>query len=106
MSPLLFWAIIMVGSRRYRKNPTLLGFLSPHVTDLALMSVKFPISIPMIRGLLLLVNWPAPVKSKWTEITFTLAGILIHSAMQIGLHMPISSQDFSRKKLNLSRRRV
>lgn len=96
-SPVLFWAIIMVGSRRYLKHPTLLGSISPRVRDLALASlgVGQP-SLPSIKGALIILTWPGPVDSKSLDTSFRLAGLLIHAAMQIGLHMPAASQDFAR----------
>ena len=96
-SPVLFWAIVMVGSRRYLKNPTLLGTVSPRVRDLALASLGTgQPSLPSIKGALIILTWPGPVDSKSIDTSFRLAGLLIHSAMQIGLHMPTASQDFSR----------
>lgn len=96
-SPILFWAIIMVGSRRYLKNPTLLAAISPRVRDLALASLGAgQPSLPSIKGALIVLTWPGPVDSKSIDTSFRLAGLLVHAAMQVGLHMPTASQDFSR----------
>lgn len=107
VSPMLFWAIVMVGSRRYLKNPTILGSLSCRVRDLALTSLGTgQPSLPDIKGTLLILTWPGPVDSKSVETSFSLTGLLIHSAMQIGLHMPSASQDFSRVPMKLTDRDI
>lgn len=97
----------MVGSRRYLKNPTVLGSLSPRVRDLALTSLgtRQP-SLPDIKGTLLILTWPGPTDSKSVETSFSLTGLLIHSAMQIGLHMPSASQDFLRDPIRLTDRDI
>lgn len=107
VSPMLFWAIVMVGSRRYLKNPTILGSVSSRVRDLALTSLGTgqPF-LPDIKGTLLILTWPGPVDSKSIETSFSLTGLLIHSAMQIGLHMPSASQDFSRDPIKLTDRDI
>lgn len=107
VSPMLFWAIVMVGSRRYLKNPTLLSSVSPRVRDLALTTLGTgQPSLPDIKGTLLILAWPGPVDSKSVETSFRLTGLLIHSAVQIGLHMPSASQDFSRVPIKLTDRDV
>lgn len=104
---MLFWAIVMVGSRRYLKNPTILGSLSSRVRDLALMSLGTgQPSLPDIKGTLLILTWPGPVNSKNVETSFNLTGLLIHAAIQIGLHMPNASQDFSRVPIKLTDRDI
>lgn len=52
-----------------------------------------------IQGALVLLTWPGLFSH---DTTFILAGLLIHAAMQIGLHMPISSQDFARVPIKTS----
>lgn len=107
VSPMLFWAIVMVGSRKYLKNPTILGSLSSRVRDLLLTSLGTgQPSLPDIKGTLLILTWPGPVDSKSSETSFSLTGLLVHSAMQIGLHMPSASQDFSRVPMKLSDQEV
>lgn len=107
VSPMLFWAIATVGSRRYLKNPTILGCLSSRVRDLALKSLGTgQPSLPDIKGTLLILTWPGPVDSKSVETSFSLTGLLIHAAMQIGLHMPSASQDFFRDPIKLTARDI
>lgn len=96
-SPFLFWAIVGVGSRRYRKDPTLFGALAPKIINLALMSLKTKsATLSHIQALLLVLSWPFPPSSFCTDVTFPLSGSLIHVAMQAGLHIPVASQNFAK----------
>lgn len=102
-SKFLFWAIIAVASRNWPKDPTLLDSLGEKVLNLALMSLR-QVTIPTIKGLLLILTWPFPKSAHGTpgDATFVISGSLLHMAMQIGLHIPTSSQDFSRVKIHLT----
>lgn len=51
-----------------------------------------------IQGLLLLLTWPFP-KGEHPDVTFPLSGMLLHISMQNGLHIPMSSHEFSRVKI-------
>lgn len=96
-SPFLFWAIIGVGCRRYRKDPTLLGALAPKIINLALMSIKTKsATLSHIQALLLVLSWPFPPSSLCMDVTFPLSGSLIHMAMQAGLHIPVTRQNFAK----------
>lgn len=100
-SQFLFWAIIGVACRTYSKNPTLLDSLGGKVLSLSLLSLRSP-SIPAIKGLLLILTWPLPKSAASADATYAISGSLLHMAMQIGLHIPTSSQDFSRVKVRLT----
>ncbi|KAJ5698831.1 hypothetical protein N7462_000836 [Penicillium macrosclerotiorum] len=100
-SPFLFWAVIAVGCRAYPRNPTLLMALARSVIEMAFLSA-LSTSPPWhtIQGLLLLLTWPFP-KGDHPDVTFPLSGMLLHIAMQNGLHIPMSSHEFSRVKLSV-----
>jgi hypothetical protein len=102
---LLFWAITGVGCRMYAKDPTLLDSLGERVLNLSLLSLRNP-SIPNIKGLLLVMTWPLPKSSTGIDATYAISGSIIHMAMQIGLHIPTSSQDFSKVKVNLTETQI
>lgn len=104
-SQLLFWAIAGVACRKYAKDPTLLDSLGERVLNQALLSLRTP-SIPIIKGLLLILTWPLPKAASSADATYAISGSVIHMAMQIGLHIPTSSQDFSRVKVNLTDRQI
>lgn len=103
-SKFLFWAILAVACRNWPKDPTLLDSIGEKVLNLALMSLRHP-TIPTIKGLLLILTWPFPKSANGGpagDVTFVICGSLLHMAMQIGLHIPTSSQDFSRVKIHLT----
>jgi hypothetical protein len=100
-STFLFWAIIGTASRNFARDPTLLDCLGDKILNLALMSLRHP-SVSTIKGLLLVMTWPLPRAAGSTDVTYAISGSLLHMAIQIGLHIPTSSQDFSRVKVNLS----
>jgi hypothetical protein len=104
-SQLLFWAIAGVASRSYTKDPTLLDSLGERVLTLALLSLRSP-SITTVKGLLLLLTWPLPKTQNGHDTTYAISGSVIHMAMQIGLHIPTSSQDFSRVKVDLTETQI
>lgn len=89
------------ASRGCQRDPTLFDKLGDKVLDLTLMSLRKP-QLPTIEGLLLVLTWPIPRSAKTTDVTYALAGSLLHMAIQNGLHIPTSSQDFSRVKINLT----
>ncbi|KAJ5999685.1 hypothetical protein N7481_000094 [Penicillium waksmanii] len=98
-SPFLFWCIVGVSCRAYARNPTLLMALARSVIEMAFLSA-LSTSPPWhtIQGLLLLLTWPFP-KGEHPDVTFPLSGMLLHIAMQNGLHIPMSSHEFSRVKM-------
>jgi hypothetical protein len=104
-SQFLFWAIAGVACRGYAKDPTLLDSLGERVLNLALLSMRSP-SIPVIKGMLLVLTWPLPKNAASADATYAISGSVLHMAMQIGLHIPTSSQDFSRVKVNLTERQI
>jgi len=106
-SHFLFWIVIFTGSRRYSKDPNLVVNLTPKVNDMALMSLKAEAkSMLTVKALLLLLNWHPPKRSISMDITFPLSGSLLHIAMQLGLHMPVASQDSSGVKVKLSEEEI
>lgn len=102
LSPFLFWAIIGVGCRSYHRNPTLLGVLPSKIQTMALFSLNSNLSLQVVQGLLLILFWPFPKASTGTDMTFPLSAALLHMAMQLGLHLPASSQEFSKVRIRLT----
>jgi hypothetical protein len=99
----LFWAIIGVAARSYSEDPFLIFRLAPKINNLALLSLHpSTASLATIKGHLLLLNWPFPRDSLTRDLPFPLAGGMIHMALQIGLHVPLAAQDFSRERVRLS----
>ena len=102
-SPLIFWAIIGVAYPSYSISRSFRESLMPKVYDLAFsrLNPKYA-SIPTIEGLLIVLNWPFPFSSLSRDTQFSLSGGMLHMAMQMGIHVPLSSQDFTRVKIKSS----
>ncbi|KAF3387168.1 Regulatory protein LEU3 [Penicillium rolfsii] len=101
-SPLLFWTIISVGARRYQSDSGLLNSLAGPVTRLVWSTLAdIPQSYHVVKALCLLCSWPFPTSSTSTDPTFMLCGMMIQVAMQLGLHRPSHSQDFSKFRVEL-----
>jgi len=100
MSPFLFWAIVVTGSRRYTEDPMILDKTSQHITPLAFSSMALRSSpIPVIQGLLILCTWRLPTNSMYKDMTHLMCGSAVHLATQIGLHIAGVGQDFVRMPL-------
>ncbi|KAI9773095.1 MAG: hypothetical protein M1840_008216 [Geoglossum simile] len=100
LSPLLFWAIISIASRRF--DSQLLNSLASPVSRLIWTSLQdVPQSYHVVKALCLLCTWPLPTNSTSTDPTFMLSGVMTHVAMQIGLHRPSHTQDFSKFRVEL-----
>ncbi|KAF2160322.1 hypothetical protein M409DRAFT_60024 [Zasmidium cellare ATCC 36951] len=90
-SPLLFWAVIAVASRRDCRLQATLG---PLVTDL--LWTKFarpPCSLADVQGMLLTCFWPFPAASISLDCRSALIAATTSVAMQIGLNCAESMQD-------------
>ncbi|KAE8151098.1 hypothetical protein BDV25DRAFT_100090 [Aspergillus avenaceus] len=99
-SPFLFWAVIGVACRTYPRNPTLITSLARGIADMALLSpVSSSAPWHTIQGLLLILTWPMPRDNTKTDLIFPLSGMLLHTAMQNGLHFPMSSHEFTKIKI-------
>ncbi|CAG8981431.1 hypothetical protein HYALB_00012776 [Hymenoscyphus albidus] len=102
-SPLLFWAIISAGARRYPRNPALLFSLSEPLLKLGWSAMQISGAvIHNIQGLLILSTWPFPTNTTSRDGTFTLSGMAVNLALQIGLHVPLQGQEYSRTRIDLS----
>ncbi|KIX07004.1 uncharacterized protein Z518_04980 [Rhinocladiella mackenziei CBS 650.93] len=102
LSPFLFWAIIGVGCRTYPKNPTLLSALPSKIQTMALLTLNSTVTLQIIQGLLLILYWPFPKSSTGSDLSFPLSAALLHMAMQIGLHLPVASQEFCKVRIRLT----
>ena len=102
-SPLLFWAVVSVASRRFEEDPTLLEMLSRSVIELVWASLSvLPHTRFIVQAIVLLCMWPFPTSSMWTDSSFMFISVAKSAALQMGLHRPENIQDFSRTKYRLS----
>ncbi|EXJ63637.1 uncharacterized protein A1O5_11398 [Cladophialophora psammophila CBS 110553] len=102
LSPLLFWAIIGVSCRTYSRNPTLISVLPAKIKTMALMSLNATITLPVVQALLLILYWPFPKSGNGHDMTYPLSAAVLHMAMQIGLHVPVASHEFSKIPVKLT----
>lgn len=94
--------VISVGARRYQADTQLLNSLAGPVTRLVWSTIAdIPQSFHAVKALCLLCTWPFPTSSTSTDPTFMLSGLMIHVAMQLGLHRPSHTQDFSKFRVEL-----
>lgn len=101
-SPLLFWTIILVGSRHYNAEPHLFNTLARQVQSLTWSTLaEVPQNYHHIKALVLLCAWPLPCSSTSADPTFMLAGMMMQIALQIGLHRPDHAQDFTKFRVEL-----
>ncbi|KAL2815041.1 hypothetical protein BDW59DRAFT_177773 [Aspergillus cavernicola] len=99
-SPLLFWSVIGVSCRMYPQNPTLLTALAQSIIQMALLSVASASPAwHTIQAFLLLLTWALPKEGR-PDVTFPMSGMMLHIAMQNGLHIPVSSNEFSSVKIS------
>ncbi|ETI29033.1 hypothetical protein G647_01486 [Cladophialophora carrionii CBS 160.54] len=103
LSPFLFWAVIGASCRTYSKNPTLLSVLPLKIQTMALMSLNsHQVTLAIVQGMLLLLHWPFPKSNNGHDLTYPLSAAVLHMAMQIGLHLPVASQEFSKNRVRLT----
>jgi hypothetical protein len=100
-SKLLFWAIVSVAARHFAGDPELLRRLKEPLTDLIWRTIKTQPNHHVVKALCLLCTWPLPARTTVNDPTFMLCGVMMQTAMQIGLHQPTHPQDFSRNKVRL-----
>jgi hypothetical protein len=62
---------------------------------------KPPYKVPTIQALIILCTWPFPTTTTYKAVSLTLSSIAISASMQVGLHMPFNTQDFSRMDFNI-----
>ena len=99
-SPLLFWTIISVATRRY--DLSLLTSLAVPLSDLLWKTLaEVPQNYIVVKALSVLCTWPLPISSTSSDPTFMLCGLMMQIALQIGLHRPSHAQDFSKFKVEL-----
>ncbi|OOF93606.1 hypothetical protein ASPCADRAFT_132614 [Aspergillus carbonarius ITEM 5010] len=102
-SPLLFWAIILVASRRWTEEPGLFVSLTAPVKRLLWDTIANPPHTwHVVQSILLVCLWPFPTSSLSSDITSILVSTAQTIAVRMGLHRPEAIQDFSRTKRRLN----
>ncbi len=107
--PLLFWTIISIASRRYKRDEWLMRKLVPliksclaeiaiaPITRFESNEVNTPIlnvaSVYSVQALLIYTIWPPVTSSLSADSSWNTIGIAIFQAMRIGLHCPGFTND-------------
>lgn len=104
-SPLLFWAIIYVSSRRSATEPGLEVRLIPSLKRLLWECISNPPHTwELVQAIILVCMWPFPTSSLTTDNTMILITTAQTIAMRLGIHRPDAIRDFSRTNIRLSQR--
>ncbi|KAK6375964.1 hypothetical protein LTR81_027864 [Elasticomyces elasticus] len=99
-SPLLFWAVIYVGSRGYHKDPTASESIMERLKALLHHALFDPENaIPTIQAAVLVCLWPFPVDSTFKDPSHAVAGAAMHFPVQKGLQYASRKQDYARVAL-------
>lgn len=99
LSPLLFWTIISVASRRWEQDEALFRFLVSPVSRLVWDTTQvLPNKLSSVQALLLLCTWPFPTTSLWQEPTPIWSAMACSMAQQLGLPSADRGAEFSRVK--------
>ncbi|KIW13611.1 hypothetical protein PV08_08801 [Exophiala spinifera] len=100
-SPLLFWAIIAVSSRRIGDD--LLSSLTPELTRLLWTVIGGGLfSLPNVQALLLLASWTPPDMHLWTDKSLVLARLAMTSAEMMGMNRPGCEGEYSKQSTNFT----
>jgi hypothetical protein len=94
--------MLSIGARHYETEPSLLNSLAGPVMRLLWNTIAdVPQNYHVVKALALLCTWSFPTSSTTTDPTFTICGIMMQTALQIGLHRPSHAQDFTKFKIEL-----
>lgn len=112
--PSLFWTIMLVASRRFSEDETLLLRLTEPVkaclaevtispiTRYVASNSQVPIlniaSVHSVQAFLVYTMWPPVTSSLSADSSWNTCGVALFSAIKIGLHCPGYARDFSRIK--------
>ena len=92
--PLLFWVICAVTS----STSTMLTLQTEIEAMVGPLVVNPPRSVEVVQALLVLCMWPFPFYSTLSDPSLCYCGIATSIGLQIGLHRPSLSQEFSSRK--------
>ncbi|KAI0115296.1 hypothetical protein F4814DRAFT_418912 [Daldinia grandis] len=86
-SPLLFWTIIYVATRRYARNPTIFPFMLDSIQRDAYSAITNPpLSLPSINALILLCTWIFPEVRFVNDPCALFSSICMSATAQLGIH--------------------
>jgi len=86
--PLLYWAVVAVGSRTSPALQSVRRRLVWPVRRLAAESALQPRPLAIIQALLILCLWPMPFAALIDDPSWSFSGLATHKALLLGLHRP------------------
>lgn len=92
--PFLFWVICAAAS----STDTMLLIQSSIQAMIGQIVVSPPRLVEVVQGLLILCMWPFPFHSTLGDPSFVYSGLATQIGLQIGLHKPSLSREFSSKR--------
>ena len=92
--PLLFWVICAIAS----STRTMLQLQPGIEAMISQVVINPPRSVEVVQALLLLCLWPFPFGSTLSDPSFLYCGLATQLGLQIGLHRPTLSQEFSSRQ--------
>ena len=102
-SPLLFWSIIAVAARQYRKDIELLDRISQPLNDLLWRkAAESPGTLGNIQALILVSKWPFLNLRLRNDRSIILTSVAVTAAMQVGMHRPGRENDYSKDQIDLN----
>ncbi|KAL5342438.1 hypothetical protein BJX70DRAFT_410489 [Aspergillus crustosus] len=94
--PLQAWTIICVASRQNSTHSNILSTISGPFTRLMWSTLNsIPQDYNVIKAVCLLCTWPLPTTTQRADPTFVLSGLMMQISMQLGLHRPVRSEEFT-----------
>ncbi|GKT46705.1 replication factor A protein 1 [Colletotrichum spaethianum] len=86
-SPILFWTLIAISSRRYTRDAGLFPFLVENLPREVWAAVSTPpISMSTVNALLVLCTWPLPTIRFLSDPSSSYIAIAQNAALMLGLH--------------------
>ena len=96
-SPVLFWTILLLASSGHHIYGNLYRRIIPYHETLFAARLLDPPSLQTLHAILLLCVWPYPIKSQDDDPCWTLCGIAVNMALQMGLHKPDYSHEYVKR---------
>ena len=88
-SELLFWTIVLSSCCMFNEFHEVHGRLLPyHRTLLSTKMLGERVSLRTIHAMLIMCTWTYPVSTKYDDLTWTICGTAVNTAMLMGLHKP------------------
>ena len=98
LSETLFWTILLVSCSGPRNEMAgkYYKMILPHQQKLLALDIIGPPSLQTLQATLISCVWPAPLRSQYDDPCWTLCGVAVNMAMQMGFHHPEHTAEYFR----------